>query len=177
MRLFIAMIPNIEINSLSINKLKNNSNDFSKYDIEVSLDETESTDSGVKLNYKLVLLSDPANIKINVDGMVSVHGNESEVSKQLESDQKNIPVIVNKVYQEIFPLFYVISKSLQIPCPAHRLAQVSSTSGPNEDASNTHDYDNNETVITAEDLPENKTEQPGSDSSDKEIIEPSVSSN
>ncbi len=172
----IALTPNIEINSLSINKLKNSQDDFSKYDIEVSLDETENSDSGIKLNYKLVLLSNPTNIKINVDGMVSLQGNDSDISKQLESDQKNIPIIVNKVYQEIFPLFYIISKSMQIPCPAHMLTQVSKAS--TEDVLNSHEYENNGTILTTLDAPSDANpEQPPSDSPDGEIPKPTVSSN
>ena len=175
--LVFTLTPNIEINSLSINKLKNSQDDFSKYDIEVSLDETENSDSGIKLNYKLVLLSNPTNIKINVDGMISIQGNDSDISKQLESDQKNIPVIVNKVYQEIFPLFYVISKSMQIPCPAHMLTQVSKTSA-REEMLNPQEYENNGTILTTQDAPSDvKIEQPTSDLLNKEISEPTVSSN
>jgi hypothetical protein len=174
--LLITLTPNIEINSLSINKLKTSHDDFSKYDIEVSLDETESSDSGVKLNYKLVLLSNPTNIKINVDGVVSIQGNDSDISKQLESDQKNIPIIVNKVYQEIFPLFYIISKSMQIPCPAHMLAHVSKTS--TEDVPNTQEYENNGTILATLDAPSDvRTELPMQDPTDAEIPEPTVSSN
>jgi hypothetical protein len=174
--LVFTLTPNIEINSLSINKLKNSQDDFSKYDIEVSLDETENSDSGVKLNYKLVLLSNPTNIKINVDGMISLQGSDSDVSKQLESDQKNIPIIVNKVYQEIFPLFYIISKSMQIPCPAHMLTQASKTPAQ-EEVPNTQEYENNGTILTTRDAPSDvKSEPPTPDSAD-ESQESSVSSN
>jgi hypothetical protein len=124
------MNPEIEINSLAINKLKNKSDGFVKYDIDVALDEVENNENGIKLKYKIVLLSNPTNTKISVEEIASVSGNETKVSKYLAPDQKNIPSVVNVVYQEIFPHFYVISKSMQIPCPSYRLSQISTTQQP-----------------------------------------------
>ncbi|MGI0087194.1 MAG: hypothetical protein ACREBI_04470 [Nitrosotalea sp.] len=120
------MNPTIEITSLAVNKLKNSHDDFIKYNIDVSLDEIENSESGIKLKYKFVLLSNPTNTKLTIEGVASLFGNEADVSKQLEPDQKNIPVVVNGIYQEVFPLIYIVSKSLQIPCPAYKLSQISS---------------------------------------------------
>lgn len=118
------MNPKIEINSLSFSKLKNDYS-FVKYNIEASLDEVENTDSEVALKYKLVLLSNPTNAKITVEGLATLYGDQNEISKQLGPDEKNIPMILNLIYQEIFPLFFIMSKSMQIPCPAYRLSQMS----------------------------------------------------
>jgi hypothetical protein len=117
----------VEINSIAMNKLKNSNDDFIKYDIDVALDEVENKESGIMLKYKIGLLSNPTNTKMTIEGFASLCGNESEISKQLEPYQKNIPLVVNVIYQEIFPLIYVLSKSLQIPCPAYKLSQISST--------------------------------------------------
>jgi hypothetical protein len=119
------MNPKVEISSLSVNKLKNEQNSFIKYDIEASIDEVESTETEVVLKYKFVLLSNPTNTKISVDGFTTISGNETEISKYLKPDEKNIPNVVNTIYQEIFPLFYIVSKSMQIPCPAYRLSEIS----------------------------------------------------
>ena len=121
----IILTLQIEISSLSVNKLKNEQDNFVKYDIDVALDEVENNESGIKLKYKIILLSNPTNTKISLEGLVTILGNEVEVSKYLEPDQKNIPVVVNNVYQEIFPLLYIITKSVQVPCPAYRLSQLS----------------------------------------------------
>lgn len=115
----------IEISSFIVNKLKDHHDNFIKYDIDVALDEVENNESGIKLKYKIALMSNPTNTKVIVEGFASLIGNEIEIAKQLEPDQMNIPVIVNVIYQEIFPLIYVISKSLQIPCPSYKLSQIS----------------------------------------------------
>lgn len=117
------MIPKVEINSMSFNKSKNDI-DFAKYDIEVSLDEIESTEMGTKLKYGLTFLSNPKNIRINAEGIVTIAGDEAQTSKYLAQDENNIPNILNIIYQELFPLFYLLSKSMQAPCPAYKLSHV-----------------------------------------------------
>jgi|SRR5579864_2503455 len=121
------MNPQVEINSLSITKLNNDQKGFIKYNIEASFDELENTESQIKLKYKFVLLSNPTNTKISAEGVATIHGDQAEISKFLTPDEKNIPHVVNNIYQEIFPLFYVVTKSMQIPCPAYRLSQISAS--------------------------------------------------
>jgi hypothetical protein len=122
--------PKIEINSLSITKLNNEQNSFVKYNIDASIDEIKNTDTEIKLKYRFVLMSNPTNTKINVEGIASIYGEPLEISKHLSASEKNIPMVVNTIYQEIFPLFYVISKSMQIPCPAYKLHQMSTSQKP-----------------------------------------------
>jgi hypothetical protein len=122
----ISLNPEIEIVSLSVNKLKNETDEFQKYDMDVSLDEVENKEDSIKLKFKFTLLSNPTNIKLSVDGFVSIHGNEAVISKFLTPDQKNIPAVVNTTYQDLFPLLYIISKGMDIPCPAYRLSEISS---------------------------------------------------
>lgn len=130
----MIMNPKIEITSLSFSKLKNE-HSFSKYNIEASLDEAENRDSEVVLKYKLVFLSNPTNTKINVEGLATLYGDQAEISAQLGPDEKNIPVILSSIYQEIFPLFFIVSKSMQVPCPAYRLSQMAAQSQPDKIAS------------------------------------------
>ena len=125
----MIMNPKIEITSLSFSKLKNE-HSFSKYNIEASIDEAENRDSEVVLKYKLVFLSNPTNTKINVEGLATLYGDQAEISAQLSPDEKNIPIILSSIYQEIFPLFFIVSKSMQIPCPAYRLSQMAAPSQP-----------------------------------------------
>jgi hypothetical protein len=120
------VIPKIEIKSLSVSTLKNEHDSFVKYNIEASLDEVETRDDEVVLKFKLVLLSNPTNTKIVVEGLAKLHGDQAEINRHLSPDEKNIPLILNSTYQEIFPLFFIVSKSMQIPCPAYSLSQMSS---------------------------------------------------
>lgn len=125
--------PKIEISSIAVSRLKGGVS-FEKYNIDVSIDEIENNDLGIKLEYKFVLLSNPNNAKISVSGIISVLGDENEVTKYLEPDERNIPIIVNIAYQEILPLLYVLTKSIDIPCPAYKISQISQTAQPQSTA-------------------------------------------
>jgi len=118
------MNPKVEISSLFVSKLKDNAT-FEKYNIDVSIDEVENSESGIKIKYKFLLLSTPTNSKITIEGLASILGNEAQVTKYLAPDEKNIPNIVNTIYQEIFPLLYVVTKSVEIPCPSYKISQIS----------------------------------------------------
>jgi len=121
------MNPKIEINSITLSKSKNE-DVFTKYDIEVSIDEMQNTDTEIKLKYGLTLLSNPKNARISAEGVATIYGDQTQTAKYLEQDENNIPNILNVIYQELFPLFYMLSKSLQIPCPAYKLSHISSPS-------------------------------------------------
>lgn len=136
------MKPNAVINSISINKSEDGSS-FLRYDIEVSLDETKNTDTETTLRYGITLLSNPKGTRIRVEGDVIIYGNQTVVSRYLSRDENDILHILNYIYQELFPLFYVLSKSVQIPCPAYKLSQISS--GVNQSTAPSHE-DKNKTA-------------------------------
>src|SRR5438552_7356234 len=120
------MNPWVEIGSLTVSKLKSGM-PFEKYNIDVSIDEVENNESGIKLKYRFVLLSSPTNSKISIEGIASIQGNEIEVNKYLQPDERNIPMVVNLIYQELFPFFYVLTKTVGIPCPAYKISQISAS--------------------------------------------------
>ncbi len=120
----------VEMNTFLVTKLKDD-NSFTKYDVEASIDEVESDDEHVKLKYRFVLLSNPTNVKISMDGFTTIYGNQQEMVRHLGNDERNIPRVVNTLYQEIFPFLYITSKTMQIPCPAYKLADIAKTSQPN----------------------------------------------
>ena len=118
------MNPQVMVNNLTISKSTNPHDPFVKYDIEAQLEEVENTDEETKVKYEFTLLSNPKNIRINIDGLATIHGNQSEISQFLEQDKNNVPRILHIIYQELFPLFYTNSLAMQIPCPAYKLSQI-----------------------------------------------------
>ncbi|MGB6463975.1 MAG: hypothetical protein WBF38_07110 [Nitrosotalea sp.] len=114
----------VDINSFLVTKLKDEHCSFIKYDIEASIDEVESEEDHIKLKYKFILHSNPTNVKLSIDGFTTIYGNQQDMAKHLCNDERNIPRIVNAIYQEIFPFLYITSKTMQIPCPAYRLADI-----------------------------------------------------
>jgi len=108
-----------------MNKNKEGEFDFQKYNIEVLIDEIENTESHTKLKFGIILLTEPKNFRLSVDGVAEISGNESERAKILEKDENNIPRVLHIIYQELFPVFFMTTKTIGAPCPAYRLSQIS----------------------------------------------------
>jgi len=89
----------VAINSLAISKNKEGHFDFLKYNIEVSIEEVENKEDKNKLKYGIVLMSEPKNVRLAVDGLVEILGNVSERAKILEKDENNIPRVLHLIYE------------------------------------------------------------------------------
>ncbi|MDH3277576.1 MAG: hypothetical protein OEL77_06800 [Nitrosopumilus sp.] len=112
----------IDVSNLMFNKTSEKIN-FNKYDINVDLEEESSDDQKTILKYSLDLTSNPKNSVINISGNTILSGEKSEIEEFLKQENEKTPEVVSLIYQELFPLMYIISKNMKIPSPAHTLSQ------------------------------------------------------
>jgi methylase of polypeptide subunit release factors len=112
----------VEVSNLMFNKASEEKIDFKKYDISVDLEEELSTDQKTVLKYSLDLTSNPKNSVINISGNAILNGEQEEIEEMLKQDNENTPQVVSLIYQELFPLMYIISKNMKIPSPAHTIS-------------------------------------------------------
>ena len=117
------MFHEVEVSNLMFNKTSEDRIDFKKYDINVELEEQSSSDQKTVLKYSLDLTSNPKNSVINISGNAILNGEQEEIEQMLKQDEQNTPQIVSLIYQELFPLMYIISKNMKIPSPAHTISQ------------------------------------------------------
>ena len=113
----------VEVSNLMFNKTSEEQIEFKKYDINVELEEESSTDQQTVVKYSLDLTSNPKNSVINISGNAILNGEQEEIDEMLKQDETNAPQIVSLIYQELFPLMYIISKNMKIPSPAHTISQ------------------------------------------------------
>ena len=113
----------IEVSNLMFNKTSEDQIDFKKYDINVELEEESSNDQKTILKYSLDLTSNPKNAVINISGNTTLSGEQSEIEEFLKQEDEKTPEVVSLIYQELFPLMYIISKNMKIPSPAHTISQ------------------------------------------------------
>jgi len=123
------MHPKVELDSLTVSKSEADLLSFIKYDIDAALDEVKVTEKLSKLKFSFTVLSDPKNIRMVVDGFATIEGTESERGKILENDENSIPKILNLIYQDLFATFFMLAKSIKIPCPPHILGKITKSSG------------------------------------------------
>ncbi len=117
------MIHEIEVSNLMFKKNSDEQINFKKYDINVELEEESSNDQKTVLKYSFDLTSNPKNSVINISGSTILSGEQSEIEDTLKQEDKKPPEVVSIIYQELFPLMYIISKNMKIPSPAHTISQ------------------------------------------------------
>jgi len=113
----------VEVSNLMFNKSTDEQINFKKYDINVDLEEGLSNEEKTVLKYSLDLTSNPKNSVINISGNTILSGEQEEIEEFLKQENEKTPEIVSLIYQELFPLMYIISKNMNIPSPAHTLSQ------------------------------------------------------
>ncbi len=122
------MHPKVEIGSLAISKSEENQSAFIKYDIDASIEEFKVTEDFSKLKFSFTILSDPKNIRLTADGFATIVGKESKREKVLVNDENNIPKILNQIYQNLYPTFFMATKCIEVPCPPYMLGGLSKAS-------------------------------------------------
>jgi len=164
------MIHEIEVSNLMFNKTSDEQINFKKYDINVDLEEESSNDERTVLKYSLDLTSNPKNSVINISGITTLNGEQSEIEELLKQEDEKTPEVVSIIYQELFPLMYIISKNMKIPSPAHTISQNNIRESSEQDQKaeiidekpvETQTSDNNEEV--------NETNQSTKESQEPEI--------
>ncbi len=159
------MIHEIEVSNLMFNKTSNEEIKFKKYDINVDLEEEFSNDEKTVLKYSLDLTSNPKNAVINISGNTILSGEQSEIEEFLKQEEEKTPEVVSLIYQELFPLMYIISKNMKIPSPAHTISQnnvkdeqlTEKSETPNEKPVETQSSDNtNELEGTGQEVKESE---------------------
>ena len=170
----------IEVSNLMFNKTSDEQIDFKKYDINVELEEESSNDEKTVLKYSLDLTSNPKNSVINISGNTVLFGEQTEIEELLKQENEKTPEVVSLIYQELFPLMYIISKNMKIPSPAHTISQNNvrefeekdeKSEISDEKLSETQSDDDKivETNTNDENAQANETEQPTSGPQEPEI--------
>jgi len=161
------MIHEVEVSNLMFNKISDEQKNFNKYNINVELEEESSNDEKTVLKYSLDLTSNPKNAVINISGSATLSGEPSEIEKFLKQEDEKTPEVVSLIYQELFPLMYIISKNMKIPSPAHTISL--NISGESEDRFEKSEADNEKSPETSKESSDEKMEE----SSDEKMEESS----
>ncbi len=101
---------------------------FHKYDVEASIDEIENTETDSTFKYGFTILSNPKNVRLSIEGMTKIIGDSKERDNILAKDEKDIPKILSIIYQELFPTFFLLSKSLNVSCPPIQIGGMGASS-------------------------------------------------
>ena len=165
----------IELNSISMSKNDPKITKLDKYDVEANIDEVENTDERSVYKYAFTALSNPKNVRLSIEGTANISGDSIERNEILEKDENDVPKILSMIYQELFPTFFLLSKTLNVSCPPHQIGAMGD--GPIE-AKEEEMSEENETAEIESPSEESIESEPESeiqsDSEEKELEKPDV---
>ncbi|MCH8085935.1 MAG: hypothetical protein IIC15_05880 [Thaumarchaeota archaeon] len=95
-----------------------------KYDVEANIDEVENTDELSVYKYGFTALSNPKNVRLSIEGIARIFGDTMERNEILEKDENDVPKILTMIYQELFPTFFLLSKTMNVSCPPHQIGAM-----------------------------------------------------
>ncbi|WP_016939374.1 MULTISPECIES: hypothetical protein [Nitrosopumilus] len=125
----------MDIESFNVNNNVKEKTDFKKYDIDVSLNEVSSAENSCQLQYGYTFSSAPKGIRLSLEGKIDVNGNSSELESLYQKDEQNIPQILRMSYQELYPVLFMLTKSMKIPCPPYEISKTMDLSEQTEHSS------------------------------------------
>lgn len=151
---------NLDIESFNVNNNVKEKTDFSKYEIDVSLNEVSSAENSCQLQYGYTFSSAPKGIRLSLEGKIDVNGNSSELESIYQKDEQNIPNILRMSYQELYPVLFMLAKSMKIPCPPYEISKTMELSESSESA---------EKLEPTSESPDETTDEPAQESLEETV--------
>lgn len=106
------------------------------FNFAVNMDEAERSPDSVKLNFQMVMDTEPAIAKFTVEGVAAITGDSGEIEKILSADpQTNVPQVFTRIYQQVYSVIFMLAGTLDVPYPSPALlkrAQVRSALSQNQ---------------------------------------------
>jgi len=154
----------VELTSIAMSKNDPKITKLDKYDVEANIEEIDNGEEQSIFKYGFTALSNPKNVRLAIEGIAKISGDSVERNEILEKDENDIPKILTMIYHELFPTFFLLSKSLNVSSPPHTIGEMGSSPIESEESAELESADNG--------LPEELLETPKEPSVD--TPEPSV---
>ena len=148
---------------------------IAKYDVEAAIDEIQNTDEESVFKYDFTILSDPKNVRLSIDGIARIHGDSIERDEILTKDENEIPKILTTIYQELFPTFFLLSKTLNVSCPPHNIGKMGETPSQETPESEIKQDTDNEIVENIVDSDSESETKPERTTDEAELETPNTS--
>ena len=119
-----TMNSQIELTSIAMSKNDPKITKMDKYDVEANIDEVDNSEDQSVFKFGFTALSNPKNVRLALEGIARIQGDAVERNEILEKDENDVPKILTLIYQELFPTFFLLSKSLNVSCPPHTIGEM-----------------------------------------------------
>ena len=168
----IKLKTEIDLNDISMSKNDPNLKSLEKYDVEANIEEVDNTNERSVFKYGFTALSTPRNVRLSIQGIARIFGDSVERDEILNKDENDVPKILTLIYQELFPTFFLLSKTLNVSCPPHTIGSMGD-SLTSEEPVNEITEDAQEDVESSSDSADNTLES-DPPSEEEPIVQPKV---
>lgn len=125
--IFFKMNAHVEITSIAMSKNDPKITKLDKYDVEANIEEVDNSEEQSVFKYGFTALSNPKNVRLAVEGIAKISGDAVERNEILEKDDNDVPKILTMIYHELFPTFFLLSKTLNVSSPPHTIGEMGSS--------------------------------------------------
>ena len=167
----IKMKTEIDLNDISMSKNDPNLRSLEKYDVEANIEEVDNTNERSVFKYGFTALSTPRNVRLSIQGIARIFGDGVERDEILNKDENDVPKILTLIYQELFPTFFLLSKTLNVSCPPHTIGSMGN--GLSEEEIPESNSESIEEVTETTEIPEETTDSEAP-SEEEPIVQPKV---
>jgi hypothetical protein len=114
----------VELTSIAMSKNDPKITKLDKYDVEANIEEIDNSEEQSIFKYGFTALSNPKNVRLAIEGIAKISGDAVERNEILEKDENDVPKILTMIYHELFPSFFLLSKTLNVSCPPHQIGDM-----------------------------------------------------
>lgn len=127
------------------------------FDINAKLEEKDRRSGKRIVGFVLTVGTKPSVAKFEVEGIATIEGKNPDIEKLLEVNPKTkIPLLLNRVYQQVFTSTYLLANLLDTSYPP---ADMLSTGEMNKPSANGHVEWGSKEETKTEEKPEDKKQQ------------------
>ncbi len=97
-----------------------------KFNISANLEEAERGVNRVLLKFVFTIVTDPRVVKYQVEGRAEMEGQVENIKKALKPHPSTrVPIVLYDIYQQVYGSIFVLSKTIDAPCPSPELLSTS----------------------------------------------------
>lgn len=92
------------------------------FNFGVNMEEAERRDDSVKLNFQMVMDTEPGIAKFTVEGSATIRGSSEVIEQMLSADpETNVPFVFTRIYQQVYAVIFMLAGTIEVPYPSPAL--------------------------------------------------------
>lgn len=89
-----------------------------EFAVDVNLEETIRKQGEVNLNFQLLISTEPAFAKFEIEGVAKITGENKAIDEVIvENEKTHVPLIISEIYSRTYSMFYILATGIGVEYP------------------------------------------------------------